>query len=155
MTPKKPIFGDNDYVYRKLGAVQQDSSPTRVFNIEVSGTHSYVADGYAVHNCQYCGEKKTMKELNYDHVVPRRQGGTTTWWNVTSSCIPCNERKGGRTPEQAGMNLLHKPAKPSSLPLHAVYVDKSAIHPSWEPYIDMTKAQPHGTGYYLTGSSAA
>ncbi|MDD3799995.1 MAG: HNH endonuclease, partial [Novosphingobium sp.] len=49
-------------------------------------------------SCQYCG---SPKHLTFDHVVPRRLGGRTTWENVTTACSPCNLRKGGRTPAQA------------------------------------------------------
>ncbi len=40
--------------------------------------------------CQYCGE---LDELTFDHVVPRAQGGRTTWENVATACAPCNLRK--------------------------------------------------------------
>ncbi len=67
--------------------------------------------------CQYCGEKRKMRELNYDHVVPRHLGGRTTWENIVTSCYPCNAKKRNRTPEQAGMSLLSIPQKPKSLPI--------------------------------------
>lgn len=54
------------------------------------------------HRCQYCSAKATT----LDHVVPRCQGGPSTWTNLVACCLPCNQRKGGRTPEQAGMGLL-------------------------------------------------
>ena len=50
------------------------------------------------HSCQYCSAKATT----LDHVVPRCQGGPSTWTNLVACCLPCNQRKGGRTPEQAG-----------------------------------------------------
>ncbi len=48
-----------------------------------------------------------------DHVVPRCQGGTTTWLNAVAACEPCNAAKGGRTPEQAGLRLLSRPFEPA------------------------------------------
>jgi 5-methylcytosine-specific restriction endonuclease McrA len=42
-----------------------------------------------------------------DHVVPRCQGGLSTWANLVACCQKCNSTKGGRTPEQAGMQLKH------------------------------------------------
>jgi hypothetical protein len=93
--------------------------------------------------------------LNYDHVIPRKQGGETTWLNIATACYPCNEKKAGRTPEQAGMKLLRKPARPHALPLHAVFIEARKIPPVWEPYLDWAKAQPHGNGYYLVTSNAA
>lgn len=62
--------------------------------------------------CQYCGKKPPARELNLDHVVPRAQGGRTTWENIVCSCIACNLRKGCKTPELAGMRLLRKPMRP-------------------------------------------
>ncbi|MEX7220543.1 HNH endonuclease, partial [Pseudomonas aeruginosa] len=44
--------------------------------------------------CQYCGK---LRDLTFDHVVPRAQGGRTTWENVVTACSPCNLKKGGRT----------------------------------------------------------
>jgi 5-methylcytosine-specific restriction endonuclease McrA len=35
------------------------------------------------------------------------------WENVVSACLPCNVRKGGRTPAQAAMPLLAVPYRPS------------------------------------------
>jgi 5-methylcytosine-specific restriction endonuclease McrA len=62
--------------------------------------------------CQYCGQKRPRHGLNLDHVVPRSQGGRTTWENVVCCCYECNLRKGGRTPAQAGMRLRRAPTRP-------------------------------------------
>lgn len=65
------------------------------------------------HTCQYCGGHFARYDLNLDHVVPRSQQGKTNWENVVTSCVTCNSRKGGRTPEQAGMRLVRAPRKPT------------------------------------------
>lgn len=65
--------------------------------------------------CQYCGRKVPRAEATYDHVVPRAQGGRTEWTNIVISCMPCNQGKGGRTPEQAKMKLLSVPVRPKKL----------------------------------------
>jgi len=62
--------------------------------------------------CQYCNARVSRQDATYDHVVPRAQGGHTTWENVVICCFSCNQRKGGRTPPQAGMSLLSTPVKP-------------------------------------------
>jgi 5-methylcytosine-specific restriction endonuclease McrA len=62
--------------------------------------------------CQYCGRTMQRHESTYDHVVPRRYNGQTTWENIVLACRPCNQRKGGRTPDQAGMPLRTKPVRP-------------------------------------------
>lgn len=66
--------------------------------------------------CQYCGKPRDTSELTYDHVVPRSQGGRTEWTNIVTCCVDCNRRKGGRTPEQAGMRLMRAPKRPDYLP---------------------------------------
>jgi hypothetical protein len=63
------------------------------------------------HRCAYCGHRAST----VDHVVPRCQGGPSTWSNLVASCLPCNQRKGGRTPEQAGMRLLIQARSPRYL----------------------------------------
>ncbi len=81
--------------------------------VRFSRENVYARDGGA---CQYCGRRLPRSEATYDHVVPRSQGGPTTWENVVIACTPCNQRKGGRTPAQAGMRLRAVPVKPSRLP---------------------------------------
>src|ERR1700733_7211316 len=93
--------------------------------VRFSRINVYTRDGF---RCQYCGERKEMRDLNYDHVVPRVRGGHTVWENIVTSCYACNDRKGSRTPEEAGMKLLRKPIKPKSLPLTSAFrVDASEI----------------------------
>jgi len=63
--------------------------------------------------CMYCGEVFSEKELTRDHIVPRVQQGPDIWSNVVAACKRCNNVKGGRTPEQAGMELLAVPFVPN------------------------------------------
>src|SRR5215469_1370219 len=56
--------------------------------------------------CQYCALQFPSSELELEHVIPRAQGGLSTWENLVASCRDCNGRKGNRTPEAAGMKLL-------------------------------------------------
>lgn len=69
--------------------------------------------------CQYTGRKLSPQDGNIDHVVPRSQGGGTTWENCVLSHRDVNARKGARTPSEAGLKLLRKPAKPSPVPASA------------------------------------
>jgi len=66
------------------------------------------------HTCQFCGRLLAAAELTLDHVVPRSQEGKSTWENLVACCHPCNNRKGNRTPEEAGMKLTRQP-RPFSL----------------------------------------
>jgi len=66
------------------------------------------------YTCQYCHRILPSGELTLDHVVPRSRSGETTWENLVTSCIHCNNHKGNRTPEEAGMRLVRQP-RPFSL----------------------------------------
>lgn len=88
------------------------------------------------HNrCQYCGGNFPTNELSIDHVVPRTQGGPDTWENLVCSCVKCNSRKGGRTPEQAHMKLITKPVRPKRNPLIAVRLTHAKYN-SWKAFLD-------------------
>jgi 5-methylcytosine-specific restriction endonuclease McrA len=65
------------------------------------------------HLCLYCGREFSRQHLTRDHVQPLSRGGRDTWENVVAACFHCNSRKGGRTPQQAGMPLLAVPYRPS------------------------------------------
>jgi len=84
--------------------------------------------------CQYCGVRRPVRELNYDHVIPRVQGGKTVWENIVTSCYDCNGRKRGRTPEQAGMKLLRAPVKPKALPMTTIIPREGKHPPVWSDY---------------------
>ena len=64
------------------------------------------------HVCQYCGRHLESAQLTLDHVVPKSRGGQTAWENVVAACTACNDRKGDRTPEEAGMGLVRAPRRP-------------------------------------------
>jgi 5-methylcytosine-specific restriction endonuclease McrA len=66
------------------------------------------------YTCQYCLRTLPSGELTLDHVLPRSRHGETTWENLVACCHPCNNRKGSRTPEEAGMKLF-RPPRPFSL----------------------------------------
>lgn len=86
--------------------------------------------------CQYCNQKLSKTEFTYDHVRPRAQGGTTKWSNVVVSCFPCNQRKAGRTPEQAQMRLRTPPRKPKSLPGPTFRLPwENGMPLSWKGYV--------------------
>jgi 5-methylcytosine-specific restriction endonuclease McrA len=89
--------------------------------------------------CQYCGKTLPRADLNLDHVLPRSQGGKTSWENVVCSCVPCNLRKGGRTPEQARMHLLKKPVRPRWTPLFRGAA-KRVTYREWLPFLTLADA---------------
>lgn len=79
--------------------------------------------------CVYCMTKVERSDFTYDHVIPRSQGGQTTWQNVAVACTPCNQKKGGRTPEQARMPMPKTLYKPRADQLSEALL----MHVSWRP----------------------
>lgn len=84
------------------------------------------------YTCQYCGDQPGGEELSIDHVVPRSQGGTSTWENCVLACVACNKRKADRTPQQAGMKLRHRPVRPTWKPLYARHTVRIE---SWSKFV--------------------
>jgi 5-methylcytosine-specific restriction endonuclease McrA len=85
--------------------------------------------------CQYCGKRYATAELSLDHVVPRSQGGASTWDNIVCACLTCNVRKGGRTPRQAHMALVRKPEKPKRSPVLNLKLTQTKYQ-SWQAFLD-------------------
>jgi 5-methylcytosine-specific restriction endonuclease McrA len=85
--------------------------------------------------CQYCGYRFPTSELTLDHVLPRSQGGVSSWENLVCACVACNSRKGGRTPEQAHMKLIRKAVRPRRNPVISLRMgqDKYAC---WQAFLD-------------------
>ncbi len=87
------------------------------------------------HRCQYCGRRFPSSELSLDHVTPRSRGGITSWENVVCSCVGCNVKKGGRTPQEAHMKLVTKPTRPKRSPLLTLKL-RNPKYESWRMWID-------------------
>jgi 5-methylcytosine-specific restriction endonuclease McrA len=66
------------------------------------------------YTCQFCGRVLPASELTLDHVVPRSRGGHTDWDNLVACCHFCNNLKGDRLPEEAGIRL-QRPPRPFTL----------------------------------------
>ena len=85
---------------------------------QVTNTFLFARDDYS---CQYCGRHRRdlrgRQFLTRDHLVPISQGGNNEWQNVVTACSPCNNRKGNRTPAQAGMPLRSVPGEPNHVHL--------------------------------------
>ena len=81
--------------------------------------------------CQYCGEKDGP--MTVDHVIPRSLGGDESWGNLVCACASCNNKKGDRTPQEAGLSLIRKPKKPSIRTF--LFHNKGPIHSTWRIYL--------------------
>lgn len=88
------------------------------------------------HNtCQYCGRHFPTSELSLDHIVPRSQGGLSSWENMVCACVRCNVRKGGRTPAQAHLRLIRPPVKPTRNPILSLKLSDHR-YSSWKQFLD-------------------
>jgi len=85
--------------------------------------------------CLYCGRRFPTSELSLDHVIPKAYGGKTTWENIVCACTACNKKKGGRTPKEAHMTLIRKPAMPKRSPIIALKL-RSEKYQSWKQFVD-------------------
>jgi len=85
------------------------------------------------HTCQYCG--KETRQLTLDHVIPRYRDGQHTWENVVSACVACNRHKAGRTPQEAGMRLIHQPSQPHGNGLFYIPAHYPHTRGEWQKYL--------------------
>lgn len=83
------------------------------------------------HKCGYCG--RADLPLTIDHVIPKSKGGDDCWENLVAACLPCNNRKGNRSPEESKLKLKIKPYTPS----HIMFIKNSAgrLDDSWKQYL--------------------
>lgn len=95
--------------------------------------------------CQYCGKKVDKDSGTIDHILPRAQGGVTSWTNCILACMGCNSQKADRRPEQAfrtdknknwngpsPMKLMSIPKKPK---FNLIKYDKGQMPKSWTNFI--------------------
>lgn len=83
--------------------------------------------------CQYCAKNYPSDKLTIDHILPSSRGGGNTWLNLVAACKKCNQKKGDKTPDEAGMRLIRKPYCPKTSILRTI--KKSQINPVWKEYL--------------------
>jgi 5-methylcytosine-specific restriction endonuclease McrA len=100
--------------------------------VKFSRANMYLRDLYT---CQYCDETFPSKDLTIDHVVPRMAGGITNFENCTTSCKPCNHRKGSKLRKPIRM-----PYKPDYYSLVSKWKNRKihVPHKSWYKYLGIT-----------------
>ncbi len=91
----------------------------------------FLRDGF---ECAYC---RSPDELTFDHVIPRRLGGKTSWTNIVAACSSCNFKKGGRLPKEARMYPAVPPIQPSMYQLQAQgrRFPPNHLHESWLDFL--------------------
>lgn len=94
------------------------------------------------HTCQYCGRKRPHHELTLDHVTPAARGGRRSWDNIVTACLPCNQHKGGRTPQEAHMKLMVIPRNPLWLPMESLNSQLHSAPEQWRLYLSWQPPKP-------------
>ena len=64
--------------------------------------------------CQYCGKQPGGDELTIDHVVPRAQGGESSWTNCVVGMFGVQQAQGGPN-SGAGQGSAPQGAGPTNL----------------------------------------
>jgi 5-methylcytosine-specific restriction endonuclease McrA len=81
--------------------------------------------------CQYCSGEFLAKDLTFDHVTPRCNGGDTSYENIVSCCVPCNTKKGS----SMDMRPVRTPKAPSARQLARARPPREKLHDSWLDYL--------------------
>lgn len=83
--------------------------------------------------CQYCLNHIKSGQATVDHLIPKSYGGQSIFTNCVASCYNCNNKKGNRTPEQAGMELMILPTAPIG---YVYYVsEQERWHDDWGAFL--------------------
>jgi 5-methylcytosine-specific restriction endonuclease McrA len=127
---KAEILKDDNIIIRSETTTYSKPLIIRLFNyishkmknLRVNRHRLYKRDN---NECAYCGSKK---ELTIDHIIPKSRGGKNTWNNLITCCLPCNLRKGDKTPEEAKMPLRFQPRTPT------LFANELSVSKVWEDY---------------------
>ncbi len=116
-------------VPRIIRLLEFDRAPRR--RIRPSRRNVFARDEF---RCQYCRTRLPGPQLTVDHVQPRARGGKDEWTNLVTACLPCNDKKGDRTPEGAGMPLAAPPLEPKSHPELTLSL-RDERYQAWKPFV--------------------
>jgi hypothetical protein len=88
--------------------------------------------------CQYCGKHLNNNQITLDHIIPKCNGGTSSFKNCVAACHTCNKKKGKQSLEEAGLTLLSVP----DIPLGYIYHinEQDAWHEEWDKFFSFRKA---------------
>ena len=117
-------------VVRLLKAFRRYRKPVKFSRVNIYGRDNY--------RCQFCGVKRSINELTFDHIIPRSKGGGTNWLNIVTCCGDCNRKKANRTPQEAGMKLLKQPMQPTAEPVLIVTLSRESVPDAWRDYLYWT-----------------
>ena len=118
--PEVIVLSVYDKVYRK--------------DVRLTKKNIYIRDSY---RCQYTGKRIKDIDSDVDHIIPRSQGGGSSWENLVVCTKEINRMKADRTPEQAGLKLIKKPTKPNA---DRLLIDpKLNVPKSWSKFVKGNK----------------
>jgi 5-methylcytosine-specific restriction endonuclease McrA len=132
------------HIGKKIRTVSQDFDmpsvvlcltpiPYRTEKVSCNAQNIFLRDKYI---CAYCGQRKRKSELTRDHIKPIVQGGKNSWMNLITACKPCNQKKGGRTPKQAKMELKYQPFEPAPTSSHLLTSANRELLNLWSEYLE-------------------
>lgn len=125
-----PIVGGSLRVPRVLHLHRYDRKPRST--VRLTRKNLMLRDA---HQCQYCGKRPPVRDLNIDHVLPRSRGGDDTWENLVTACRVCNLRKGWKTPEEANMRLARRPFRPKWSMSAQILLGGGSRFSEWAPFL--------------------
>ena len=125
-----PIVGGSLRVPRIMHLKRYERMPRAA--VRLTRRNLMFRDG---HECQYCGRRPPLRDLNIDHVMPRSRGGGDSWENLVTACRPCNLRKGWKTPEEANMRLARAPSRPRWSLAAQLLAGSSERFKEWDAYL--------------------
>lgn len=120
----------NVVVPRIIRLMFSDRLPTK--EVKLNRRNLFARDN---NQCQFCGKRFPTRALSLDHIVPRSQGGRSTWENLVCACLKCNAKKGCRTPRQAHMQLIRSPRPPKRNPMIHMHLGNHRYR-SWKQFLD-------------------
>jgi hypothetical protein len=104
----------------------------KYFNITFSKKLLFKRDNY---QCLYCYKPLTDSQVTIDHVIPKYLGGKTSFTNCVTSCKECNNKKGNKTLEQAGMVLIKHPNYPPHMVGYNIPSYYEHWHQDWDYFV--------------------
>ena len=75
-------------------------------------------------HCAYCGKAIAIKDMQVDHILPQRNGGTDDIDNLNPSCLLCNHYKRAAAIETFRNDLLGRLIKR----LMKIYIFRVALN---------------------------
>jgi hypothetical protein len=91
-----------------------------------------------LYTCQYSGIQLPISELNVDHVISRKSGGKSDWYNCIACSKTLNNRKGSRSLEECGFMLMREPRPPKDV-IAIEFALLDVVHDDWFDYFPGVK----------------